>query len=194
MRESSNIGIVVYDGVEPADYVNPMAILEKTNDYIDNKNTIRLLSRDGSPVHASNRTIVGPAISFREAGAFPVLIVPGGEGVFGAIADPEIVGFIKHSYESPELQHILSVCSGSYLLAEAGILRCKEATVTERLKDDFRKRYPNVTVLDRTPVMADGGRIITSGQIFKGIEATYWLVEKLYGGRVLALIRERLGY
>jgi cyclohexyl-isocyanide hydratase len=122
MIKTLNIGVLVYDGVEPADYVNPMAVFEKTNDYIEHKNTIRLVSQDGANVSASNRTLVGPAASFREAGDINVLIVPGGFGVIAAIKDERIVGFVRDRWADPGLLHILSVCSGSYLLAEAGLL------------------------------------------------------------------------
>jgi transcriptional regulator GlxA family with amidase domain len=152
-----------------------------------------LVSQDGANVSASNRTLVGPAASFREASAVDVLIVPGGLGVIAAAADDRIVSFVRDRYADPGLLHILSVCSGSYLLARAGILDGKEATVTARLKDDFARRFPDVRFVDRSPVVADGGRIITSGQIFKGIEAAYLLVEMLYGNEVLKKVSERLG-
>jgi transcriptional regulator GlxA family with amidase domain len=194
LQKPLDIALLVYDGVEAADYVCPMAVLEKTNDYIQHANTIRLISKDGAPVTASNGTLVGPAISFAQTGIIDILIVPGGTGVLSAITDVRIVGFIRDQYESGALMHILSVCSGAYLLAEAELLSGKEAAVTDRLKDDFRKRYPNVRVVDHSPVVADGGRIVTSGQIFKGIGAAYWLVERLYGSEVLEKVRKRLGY
>lgn len=190
---SLTITVLVYDGVEPADFVNPMTVFEKTNDYITHPNTIRLISRDGASAAASNGTLAGPAVPFTEAGDCDILVVPGGIGVLAAIADKEIVGFIRDRYASPALLHILSVCSGSYLLAEAGLLDGKEATVTDRLKADFIRRYPRVRVMDDSPVIADGGRIVTSGQIFKGIGAAYRLVERLYGSEVLETVRERLG-
>lgn len=188
-----SIIVLVYDGVVAADYVNPMAVFEKTNDYIKHPNAIRLVSKDGLPVTASNGTYVGPAVSFAQAGDTNILIIPGGTGVLSAMGDGDVIGFIRDRYESPGLAHVLSVCSGSYLLAEAGLLDGREATVTERLKDDFVRRYPNVRVVDHSPVVADGGRIVTSGQIFKGIGAAYWLVGRLYGDTVLGKVRERLG-
>jgi transcriptional regulator GlxA family with amidase domain len=188
------IDILVYDGVEPADYVNPMAVFEKTNDYIDHPNAIGLVSKGSSPVTASNGTLVGPAASFAQAGDADILIVPGGAGVLAAITDRDVIGFIRDRYGNPALAHVLSVCSGSYLLAQAGLLDGKEATVTDRLKDDFVRRYPGVRIVDHSPVIADGGRIVTSGQVFKGIGAAYWLVERLYGSDVLDKVRARLGY
>jgi transcriptional regulator GlxA family with amidase domain len=188
-----DIAILVYDGVEAADYVCPMTVFEKTNDYIEPKNTIRLISPDGATVVASNGTLVGPTLALGEAGDIDILVVPGGTGVIAAIADDRPVGFIRERYGDPRLRHILSVCSGAYLLAQAGMLDGKEATVTDRLKDDFRMRYPKVSVVDGSPVVADGGRVVTSGQIFMGIGAAYWLVEGLYGDKVLREVRERLG-
>jgi len=188
-----DIALLVYDGVEPADYVNPMAVFEKTNDYIERPNRLGLVSRDGTSVTASNGTLAGPAALFDRAGPIDILIVPGGTGVLTAIADERIVGFIRERYKDAALLHVLSVCSGSYLLAQAGLLDGKEATVTDRLKDDFARRYPQVRVMDDSPIVADGGRIVTSGQIFKGIGAAYWLVERLYGEKVLKQVRERLG-
>jgi transcriptional regulator GlxA family with amidase domain len=189
-----DIAILVYDGVEAADYVCPMTVLEKTNDYRERKNTIRLISPAGTTVTASNGTLAGPTVALDEAGDVDILIVPGGTGVIAAIADDGLVGFIRERYGDPRLRHILSVCSGAYLLAQAGMLDGKDATVTDRLKDDFRTRYPKVNVVDGSPVIADGGRIVTSGQIFMGIGAAYWLVERLYGDEVLKEVKERLGY
>jgi transcriptional regulator GlxA family with amidase domain len=189
-----DIAVLVYDGVEAADFVNPMTVFEKTNDYIGHTNTIRLISKDGAPATASNGTLAGPAVSFGDAADINVLIVPGGSGVIAAIADTEIIGFIRDRYASPALSHIISVCSGSYLLAGAGLLDGKEATVTGRLKDDFIRRYPKVRVVDHSPVVADAGRIVTSGQIFMGVGAAYWLVERLYGNQVLLKVRARLGF
>ncbi len=136
------IAVLVYDGVEAADYVCPMTVFEKTNDYIGRANTIGLISADGTPAAASNGTIAGPAIPFDRAGPVDVLIVPGGVGVLAAAADARITGFIHDRYRDPALLHVLSVCSGTYLLAAAGLLEDKEATLTDRLKHDFKTRYP----------------------------------------------------
>jgi|GEM_PF-5739835 len=191
---SLTIMVLVYDGVEMADFVNPMAVFEKTNDYIEHPNTIRLISRDGTSATASNGTLAGPAVPFTESGDCDILVVPGGVGVLAAITDKKIVGFIRDRYANPALLHIVSVCSGSYLLAEAGLLDGKEATVTARLKADFIRRYPRIRVLDDSPVVADAGRIVTSGQIFMGISTAYWLIERLYGNDVLLKARARMGF
>jgi putative intracellular protease/amidase len=86
-RKPLDIAILVYDGVEAADYVNPMTVFEKTNDYIKTANTVRLISKDGSPVTASNGTLVGPTVAFGQTGDIDIQIVPGGLGVLSATTD-----------------------------------------------------------------------------------------------------------
>src|SRR5678815_511169 len=75
---------------------------------------------------------------------------------------------------------IMSACTGSFLLAEAGLLDGRTATTHWAFQALFTERYPSVRLAPQA-ILVDQGRIVTAGGATSFINLTLFLVERLLG-------------
>ncbi|HZE10921.1 MAG TPA: helix-turn-helix domain-containing protein [Burkholderiales bacterium] len=148
----------------------------------------QVLSLDGRPVRASNGYFLPVDAALKNAPSAKVVVIPA-----LSIAEPGRLGerLDRHRPLLPWLraQHrtgvtIAAVCSGSFLLAESGLLDRKPATTTWWLAPQFEKRYPKVA-LDCASMLTNGGRVICAGTGMSHLDLALHLIEK-YGSRALA--------
>ncbi len=81
---------------------------------------------------------------------------------------------------SGRVRRIGTICFGTYILAEAGVLRGRRVTTHWDLQHDFRERYPDVE-LDIDPIYVKDGNVYTSAGATSGIDMTLALVEEDFG-------------
>lgn len=116
------------------------------------------------------------------------LIVAGGAGARAAVDDPALVDWVLRA--SRRARRTASICTGSYLLAAAGLLDDSRATTHWARCEDLAQRYPRVHV-DPDPVFIREDNIWTSAGISAGIDLALALVEDDLGPAVaLAVARE----
>jgi transcriptional regulator GlxA family with amidase domain len=117
------------------------------------------------------------------------LLVAGGEGARRATADPAIVDWISRA--SRRARRTTSVCTGSYLLAAAGLLDGRRATTHWGFCAGLAERYPTVEV-DPDPVWVRDGDIWTSAGVTAGIDLALALVEDDLGAEVALAVARQL--
>ncbi len=110
-------------------------------------------------------------------------IVAGGRGVNIACTRPALVEWVRNS--ASRVRRLASVCSGAFLLAEAGLLDGRRAVTHWHRCDEFAGRYPQVG-LERDPIFLRDGSIWTSAGVTAGIDLALAMVEEDHG-RALAL-------
>src|SRR5262249_48636592 len=86
---------------------------------------------------------------------------------------------------------LVSICSGSFALAAAGVLDGLRATTHWRYADLLRRRYPRVDV-DPTPLYVDSGRLLTSAGCAAGLALCLPIVRRDHGGDVAHAVARRL--
>jgi transcriptional regulator GlxA family with amidase domain len=112
-------------------------------------------------------------------------VVPGGQGT--RKPPPEIVAWLREHGRAPA--RIMSVCTGAFLLAEAGLLDDRKATTHWQYCASLAGRHPKVEV-DPEPIFVRDGRIATSAGVTTGIDLALALVEEDRGRDVaLAIAR-----
>ncbi len=111
-------------------------------------------------------------------GPIDTLLVPGGEGVREAVLDRELTGWIARA--SKRCRRVASVCTGAYLLAEAGLLEGKRATTHWHACEDLARRYPQVDV-DPDPIWVKDGEVYTAAGVTSGMDLALALVEEDHG-------------
>ena len=120
------------------------------------------------------------------------LIVCGGFGVNAACERPELVEWVRR--RSAAARRTASVCSGAFLLAEAGLLTGRRAVTHWHRCAEFAARYPGVK-LEPDPIFIQDGPIWTSAGITAGIDLALALVEADLGhAAALAVARELVVY
>jgi transcriptional regulator GlxA family with amidase domain len=116
------------------------------------------------------------------------LLVAGGSGARAAVDDPSIVDWVARA--SRRAHRTVSVCTGAYLLAAAGLLEDHRATTHWAHCEDLARSYAGVRV-DPDPVFINDGDVWTSAGVTAGIDLTLALVEADLGPQVaLSAARE----
>ncbi|MEZ4675728.1 MAG: DJ-1/PfpI family protein [Caldilineaceae bacterium] len=126
-----------------------------------------------------------------ECPAADIVVVPGGQGTRTAIDRPKLVDWIAARAQQAEL--MTSVCTGSFLLAKAGLLTGKAATThwgsIERMRNDF----PDVAVRENTR-WVDAGDVVSSSGVSAGIDMALYVLQRLYGTAIAAATARGIEY
>jgi len=162
--------IVLFDGVQSLDVTGPLEVFTGASRLDPGRYRISTASIGGACV----RTSSGLKLTPDQALTHPpdTLVVPGGAGT--RPAPPELVAWLREHGGQP--QRLMSVCSGAFLLAEAGLLDGHRATTHWRHCDALARRFPAITV-EPEPIFVRDGRIFTSAGVTAGIDLALALVE-----------------
>lgn len=188
-RRPRTVGIYLFDEVEVLDFVGPFEVFSVASrvaarDAPGNPPPFEVftLSRTGGRIATRGHLAVTPAYAFDGHPDIDLLIIPGGI-IDTELARPGVVDWIRTRAARAEI--VASVCTGAFLLAEAGLLDGLAATTHWEDADDLAVRYPGVTVIRDTQGWIDHGHIVTAAGISAGIDMTLHLVDRLLG-RTLA--------
>ena len=116
-------------------------------------------------------------------GPIDTLVVAGGTGTPAAVADRELVAWIRGA--ATRTRRVTSVCSGAFLLARAGLLDGRRATTHWSVSDELQARFPAVEV-DADRIFVHDDPVWTSAGVTAGMDLALALVEADHG-RALAL-------
>jgi transcriptional regulator GlxA family with amidase domain len=173
-----HVQIVLFDGVQSLDVSGPLEVFAAARHY-----RISTASMDGGPVRTSSGLTITPDGPLADAP--DTLVVPGGGGT--RQPQPGLVRWLRDQADRPA--RIMSVCTGAFLLAEAGLLSGRRITTHWAYSDTLAGRYPDVEV-DPEPIFVRDGRISTSAGVTAGLDLALALVEEDLGRDVaLAIAR-----
>jgi transcriptional regulator GlxA family with amidase domain len=120
-----------------------------------------------------------------------LIIIPGFKGDTKALLRKydSVIKWIREMHNTGT--EIASMCSGSFFLAEAGLLNGKTATSHWGLTDEMQSRYPSVKVKsDR--IITDQDGVYTSGGAFSALKLVLYLIEKFCGRETVLWVSKRL--
>jgi transcriptional regulator GlxA family with amidase domain len=190
------IGVLIFPNFQLLDAAGPVSVFEIAARFSGAAPAIRLLAAQPGPVRSSS----GVEMLARGLGssrAITTLMVAGGNGVREAATCPKTLAFVRGIAKRGV--RVASVCSGAYVLAEAGLLDGRRATTHWQRTQHFVKAYPNVK-LEADRIYVRDGNIWTSAGITAGIDLALAMVAEDYGdaiaqetGRQLVLYHRRSG-
>jgi transcriptional regulator GlxA family with amidase domain len=191
------IGIYVFNDVEVLDFAGPYEVFTcatrvaaKLAPGTEAPFRVRTIGQRSAMLRARAGLAVHPESDFDSAGRIDVLIVPGGV-VTAEQAKPEVIAWIAGMARDCEL--VASVCTGAFLLAQAGLLDGRQATTHWEDIDDLRAAFPLVEIPSGRRWI-DNGRIVTSGGISAGMDMSLHLVERLAGRELAARTALQMEY
>jgi transcriptional regulator GlxA family with amidase domain len=169
--------MVLFDQVQSLDVTGPLEVFTGANTWRASRGEapaygISTASLGGRPVRTSSGLRITPDGDLREQEARDVLIVPGGEG--SRHPEPELVTWLRA--RAPQAERLVSVCTGGFLLAEAGLLAGRRVTTHWAYCAALAARYPDVTV-EPDPIFVRDGHVATSAGVTAGIDLALALVE-----------------
>jgi transcriptional regulator GlxA family with amidase domain len=161
--------------VQILDVTGPLEVFSNAPDY-----EIQLANSGPERTLLTNRGLtLGDATPISEChGPIDTLVLVGGPGAESGSYDPAFIAWIakaaKHS------RRVASICTGAFLLAEAGLLEGKEVVTHWSFCDRLAREYPGVNVRP-DPIYLRDGCIYTSAGITAGIDLSLALVEEDHG-------------
>ncbi|GIE95999.1 GlxA family transcriptional regulator [Paractinoplanes rishiriensis] len=168
-----HVQIVLFDGVQSLDVTGPLEVFHYARGY-----RVTTASIGGAAVRTSSGLRLTPDEALAEP-TVDTLVVPGGHGT--RQPQPAVVAWLRAHAHRPA--RIMSVCTGAFLLAEAGLLDDRKATTHWMYCDTLAGRHPKVAV-DPDPIFVRDGRIATSAGVTAGIDLALALVEEDRGRNV----------
>src|SRR6266849_4074529 len=122
-------------------------------------------------------------------GDVDTLIVTGIDGPEDARRDPGLVPWLART--APRVRRVVGLCTGSFVLAEAGLLDGRKATTHWMYCDELARRYPAVTV-QRDPIFVSDRGVYTAAGSTAGLDLALALVEEDVGRRVALQVAQRM--
>ncbi|MFI6156499.1 GlxA family transcriptional regulator [Kitasatospora sp. NPDC051170] len=188
MRARSVV-LVLYDGVQSLDVTGPLEVFTGAGAAARRPGAYRVTtaSPGGAAVRSSSGLRMLPDADLAEAGPVHTLLVPGGE----VVEDPDgaLVAAVREL--AGRAERVVSVCTGAFLLAEAGLLDGRRATTHWSYCEALAARYPRVQV-DPDPIHVRDGHIATSAGVTAGIDLALALVEEDLGREAALLVARHL--
>jgi putative intracellular protease/amidase len=178
-----NVAIVVYENAEPLDWTGPFEV------YNDAARSARvngqpafnvyIVSKTAEPVNSQGLTVV-PSYSIANAPKPDIVVFPGGPAA-KIYDDPAFFAWARQAAEQAEVAQ--SVCTGAFVLGQAGLLDGLEATTHYGAIEGLKRAYPKATV-ENGRRFVDNGHVVTTAGISAGIDGSLHVVARLLGRRV----------
>ncbi|MFL5821885.1 MAG: GlxA family transcriptional regulator [Solirubrobacteraceae bacterium] len=182
--------IVLFGGVQALDVTGPAEVFSIATRLGRGSYRIELAAAEQSTTTTSSGLLLVP---HRTLGSIrqPVdtLIVPGGEGTREAMADERLIRWIARA--GARARRVTSVCTGAFLLAEAGLLDGRRATTHWSACGALKRRYPQVSV-ESDPIFLRDGNVWTSAGVTAGMDLSLALLEEDAGSEAALAVARQL--
>lgn len=175
------LGAVLYPGFEMLDYFGPLELFSVIG---SDTVTIHTVAQSSGPIAAAigMEGPIGPKViadhSFDSAPQFDLLLVPGGLGTMTELENPAMLEFLERQCEGAQL--VASVCTGSALLARAGVLDGYRATSNKQVFALAATQSDLVHWVESARWVEDG-KFFTSSGVSAGMDMALAIIKKLWG-------------
>ncbi|GLY42863.1 thiazole biosynthesis protein ThiJ [Amycolatopsis sp. NBRC 101858] len=179
------VSVILFDGFQLLDVFGPVDLLGTVPDLFD----LRFIGPGHEPVASSQGTSVSVTDRRDDAPEPDIILVPGGIGTRTLVRDPEFLTWLT-GYAGPA-PLVTSVCTGSALLAAAGLLDGYRATSNKRAFDWVATQGEHVEWVRRARWVEDRNRWTSSG-VAAGMDMTAALIRHLHGNDVAKKVTDFL--
>jgi transcriptional regulator GlxA family with amidase domain len=190
------VGILIFDDVEVLDFCGPFEVFsvarnpEQAGDEDALFHAVIIAEQD-KLINCRGGLLVQPHYTIANHPELDIVVVPGGKGTRRERYNKHLLDWI--TVQDPKVELLTSVCTGAFLLAEAGKLNGLEATTHWASVDHMRETYDSISMQADTRYV-DQGRIITSAGISAGIDMSLHIVSRLHGEETAAWTARRMEY
>jgi transcriptional regulator GlxA family with amidase domain len=175
------IGVLIFPNFQLMDAAGPISVFEIAMRYAKRDVSIRAIAAEPGAVRSTSGVEM-LAHKFGSPGAITTLIISGGDGVEAAARDTCTMRFVQAVAKRGV--RVASVCSGTFVLAEAGLLDGKRATTHWNRTRQFLATYPQVK-LEPDQIFVRDQNIWSSAGITAGIDLALAMVAEDYGDTVV---------
>ncbi|QKS88251.1 DJ-1/PfpI family protein [Curtobacterium flaccumfaciens] len=183
MADDIRIAFLLFPHLTQLDLTGPAQVLSRVPGA-----RVEYVAATLDPVPSDCGLSLVPTTTMSDARAADVLVVPGGDGAFDAMLDPDVVAFVRRQAE--HATWITSVCTGAFVLGAAGLLAGRRATTHWASK-------PMLEAFGAQPVdarIARDGAVVTAAGVSAGIDMALWLAAELAGQSAAEAIQLQIEY
>ena len=179
--KSRRIVILAFPGVQPLDVIGPAEVFAGADGLAGGgAYEVEVVAKEPGAIsiRSGGYGLLPKTTTARFRGPIDTLVVAGGFGVAEAENDAELIRWIRSA--ARRSRRVTSVCSGSFLLARAGLLEGKTVTTHWAATEELARRHPELEV-DPTPIFVRDGNVWTSAGVTSGMDLSLALVEEDLG-------------
>jgi transcriptional regulator GlxA family with amidase domain len=184
-RGSIPVAFVITESATMIDFAGPWEVfqdvmVESRGSSMEEQMPFRLytVSDSKAPLRITGGMQVVPDYTFDEAPQPRIVVVGAQRG-----KSPKMLDWIRKMTAQSDV--VMSVCTGAYRLAQAGVLKGKKATTHHDFYDDFQKQFPDVSLQRGLRFVQSDPVVFTAGGLSSGIDLALHIVQ-LYFGRAVA--------
>lgn len=183
MPSQLQIGLLVFPRITQLDMTGPLQVFSSVPDA-----RVHLVWKSVEPVASDTVLAIPPTTTFADCPQLDVICVPGGYGTDDLLCDDEVLDFLRRQAEGAS--YVTSVCTGSIVLAAAGLLKGYRAATHWSAVEALPMLG---ATLARERVCIDRNRI-TGGGVTAGIDLALTVVSRLVNRQTAEMIQLRLEY
>jgi transcriptional regulator GlxA family with amidase domain len=178
--------VLLIDQVLPLDFAIPLHVFAREAPELYEVHTAGV---QGGPVALAGGSTVNPDGDLRLLAGADTVVVPGWSGAAATTLDQMTIGTLRAA--AARGARMVSVCSGAFALAQAGLLDGLRVTTHWSLCDELARRYPALTV-DPTALFVDNGAVLTSGGVTTGLDLALHLLRRDIGAALANHVARRV--
>ncbi|MGD9723597.1 MAG: DJ-1/PfpI family protein [Pirellulales bacterium] len=181
-----NVAIFLFSGVELLDFAGPAEVFQATGRPFN----VYTVAASVEPIISQGFVKMVPQYSIENCPKPDLLIIPGG-ATTATQNNPEVIAWVKRV--SGETELTMSVCTGAFILAKAGLLDGQEATTHWFHLTRLGKAAPNIQVRSKVRFV-DTGKIVTTAGVSAGIDGALHVVDRLLGHEAAVRVAKGMEY
>ena len=182
------IAFVLFPGFQILDAAGPIAAFEIASEFAPGAYRICTVAAKAGTITSSSGVAM-PAAALSAQRGIDTLVVVGGSGTRQAIYDKATIAAINRT--AGRVRRVASVCSGAFLLAQAGLLDGKRATTHWRRAAQFKQMFPNVQV-EPDAIYIEDGAVWTSAGVSAGIDLALAMIAEDLGAEIAAEVAREM--
>jgi transcriptional regulator GlxA family with amidase domain len=180
------LGALLFPGFELLDTFGPLEMFGNLPGMVE----VVTVAQERGPVRSGQGPAVLAEHGFDDCPPLDLLLIPGGQGTFTEVDNPVLMNWLRSRV--PEIETVMTVCTGTSLLARAGLLDGKRATTNKMFFQKVADEGPRVEWVKEARWVEDG-RFVTSSGVCAGIDMALAVISRLGGdqlGETLAAATE----
>jgi transcriptional regulator GlxA family with amidase domain len=176
------IGILLFDGAEELDFVGPFEVFTMLSEAAKKggygaRNNVVLISQTGEDIVGAKGMRIGVEFSIDTAPKLDVLCIPGGNGTRIQIRNKKLLDWVAQT--AAQCTWVSSVCTGSFVLAAAGLTENKNITTHWAATEEFFDLGLKGNMNKNIRYVVDGN-LVTSAGVSAGIDMALWLTGQMH--------------
>ena len=196
-RLHRRVVMLVYNQTQILDITGPLEVFGRTTRWLNEQGItteaayeLEMVAESKGVFQTSSKIQMVADGAYRDVkGPIDTLLIAGGIGYAAEATNTNLLDWIKQA--SRHSRRVGSICTGSFILAKAGLLENRKATTHWAYCSELQQKFPSITV-DCNALYVQDGKFFTSAGVTAGIDLALALVEEDWGSTIALNVAQEL--